>query len=130
MTNTIIKLFYSANGITETTTFKWVDGKAQIIKIEGTDENNVPFSDFDDYSIEEDSRMVNNYLNICGKSLLETAAKSNSIICFKKEIWGGEEFAIVESWLEQNGCIMMKKNIRAEFYNNILLTYENFSATI
>lgn len=134
MTNITIKLFYSANGIKETTTFEWLNGKAKIVSIEGTDENSIPFShldsDFDDYTSEEDTRMVNDYLNICGKFLLETAADTNSTICFTKEVWGGDEFAIVESWLEQNGCTMMKKNIRAEFYNNVLLAYENTTFSI
>lgn len=119
-----IKLFYTEDDINEITTFKWCMGQLEVISIEGHD---VQYGDYSSlnphdnvYENEEDIEMVKSYLEICGSDLVNLAIQSDSIICFKKEMWLDSEPAIVESWIEKDECTMLRKSTRIEYFNNVL----------
>lgn len=121
-----IKLFYTEDGINETTTFNWFMGKLDVISIEGHD---VEYGDYSSlnpndniYVNDDDIKMVKAYVEICGQDLVKLARESDSVICFKKEIWLDSAPAIVESWLEKDECSMLRKSTRIEYFNNVLNT--------
>lgn len=124
MTSVKIKLHYNGDGVAETTTFKWLNNTLEFISIEGVDENFGEYSSLnpdDNVFIDEDDFiMVENYMKICGSKLIDLASNSESTICFKKEVWLDLQPAIVESWLEKDGCTMLRTSTRVEYCNNIL----------
>lgn len=123
MTKQLIKLFYNGNDIEETTTFEWLNDNLELISVEGTSDKFGSYSSLnpDDkiYVDEDDAIIVENYLKTCGANLLKIAKDTNSVIYFKKEIWLEQQPALVESWLEKDGCTMLRKSTRLDYYNNV-----------
>lgn len=124
MENVSIKLFFKKDGIEEITTFNWNAGIIKPLSIEEKNElSGETFfakEDCHNYINEEDIKMITLYINICARNLINIANETNSIICFRKELWMESEPAIVESWLEKNDCSMLRKSTRTEFFNNII----------
>lgn len=132
MSSIKIKLNFEGDGIRETTTFMWFNDtlefySSEILDLETNEIKEVQFHD-SHYLTEEDFLMIENYIQICGSKLLKAAEASESTICFKKEIWLDYHPAIVESWLEKDGCSMLRTSTRVDYCNNILpLLSENSS---
>lgn len=124
MDKVIIKLEYIGDGFKELTTFQLEDNSLKFVSLEGNDVKTGKYSSFDNngelYLDENDLLMVESYLNICGQDLLKAARTANAVICFKKEVWLNMQPAIVESWLEKDDCIMLKKSTKVDYCNKIL----------
>ena len=126
MTSVNINLIYEGDGINEVSSFKWFkdNNKLEFISVEGIDVQFGTYSSLTDKSVtidEEDFYMVQKYMEICGENLANLALSSGSTVVLKKEIWMIDlQAAIVETWLEKDGCTMMKTNVKVDYCNKIL----------
>lgn len=134
MDKIIVKLEYLGDGFKETTTFKLENDSLEFVSLEGFDDKTGEYSSLDKYGDlyldDTDLLMVESYINLCGRDLIESATKANAIVCFKKEIWMDMQPAIVESWLEINNCTMLRKSTKVDYCNKVLpifLEDNNFS---
>lgn len=135
MDKIVIKLEYLGDGFKELTTFHWENNSLKLVSLEGEDFETGKYSDSDKngelYIDDRDLLMIENYIKLCDKNLIEYALMSGAEICFKKEIWMDMQPAIVESWLEKDSCIMLRKSTKVDYCNTILpiiMDYNNFYA--
>ena len=126
MTPVTVKLKYEFPRGSEVTTYNLIDGKAEFVSVEGTDSLYGEYLRRNDGSnvdleIDElDVKMVETYLEMFGKDIIETAQRVDATIWLQKEIWFDYEYAISERWLAKDDFTMCRRSTKLEYCNHVL----------